>query len=46
MDLDRNQRSRDVGQGPGNYRVLSKQKNNTFTDVSGITYTWTEGNGW
>jgi hypothetical protein len=36
----------DVGQGPGDYRLLGKQKNNTFTDASGVTYDWTEGNGW
>jgi hypothetical protein len=35
----------DVGQIT-DYALLNKQKNNTFTDVNNITYTWTEGNGW
>ena len=32
--------------GPGDYYLLAKQKTNSYTDASGITYTWTEGSGW
>jgi hypothetical protein len=31
---------------PVNAYLRTKQKNNTFTDVNNITYTWVEGNGW
>jgi hypothetical protein len=37
-----------VGDVPtiSDYILLDKQKNNTFTDANGITYTWVEGTGW
>jgi hypothetical protein len=28
------------------YLLLTKQKNNTFTDVNDVTYSWEEGTGW
>jgi hypothetical protein len=31
---------------PADAMLLTKQKNNTFTDSNNITYTWGEGNGW
>ena len=33
-------------QGSTNAQLISKQKNNTYTDVNGVTYTWVEGNNW
>jgi hypothetical protein len=36
----------DVGQGTNDYLIKNNQKNNTFTDVNDVTYTWTQGNGW
>ena len=30
----------------GSYKILNKQKNNSYTDANGVTYAWTEGNGW
>ncbi len=34
-----------VPAGLGN-QLLTKMKNNSYTDANGITYTWTEGTGW
>jgi hypothetical protein len=36
----------DMPYNRGSYLLLAKQKNNAYTDVNGVTYTWTEGNGW
>ncbi len=35
----------DMPVAPGGF-LLGKQKNNSYTDANGITYTWTEGTGW